>query len=153
MTAHTFASANMVWNAITMVNSILSVSILFNLMPMPALTMPVISSLSVLIITVSSVWSQIMTVNTIPCVLTSTSVMLTLVSHTLVTSILNTPTTMVFTFASVMTAGSQTLMVSSIQSGSTLMNAAMELKRVILTHPVKIQLAYTFAIVSYLRLY
>ena len=152
MTAHTFASANMVWNAITMVNSILSVSILFNLMPMPALTMPVISSLSVLIITVSSVWSQIMTVNTIPCVLTSTSVMLTLVSHTLVTSILNTPTTMVFTFASVMTAGSQTLMVSSIQSGSTLMNAAMELKRVISTHPVKIQLAYTFAIVSYLRL-
>ena len=158
MTGHTFASAIMVGNPITMVDSILSVSILMNLMPMPALTMPVISSLPVLTImhlmfvTVSSVWSQLMTVNTIPSVLTSTSVMLTLVSHMLVTLILHAPTTMVYTFASVMTAGCQTPMVSLIQSGSTLMNATMELKRVISTHPVKIQLAYTFTIVSYLRL-
>ena len=123
MTGHTFASAIMVGNPITMVDSILSVSILMNLMPMPALTMPVISSLPVLTImhlmfvTVSSVWSQLMTVNTIPSVLTSTSVMLTLVSHMLVTLILHAPTTMVYTFASVMTAGCQTPMVSLIQSG------------------------------------
>ena len=158
MTAHTFASVIMLGNPITMVNSILSLSILINVMPMPASTMPVILTLPVLLminfmfLTVTSVRSQLKTVNTIPSVLTSTSVMPTLVSHMLVTLILHAQTTMVLMFASVMTAGSQTLMVSSIPSASTLMNATMELKRVISTQPVKIQLAHRFAIVYYLQL-
>ena len=44
-------------------------------------------------------------------------------------------------------------MVSSIQSVSTLMNATIELKRVISIEPVNVQLAHTFAILSYLQLF
>ena len=143
-------------NPITTANSILFVSM--NVIPMPASTMPVISTLPVLtmmdllFVIVTSVGSQIMTVNMIPSLLTSTSVMLTLISHMLVTSILHAPTRIVPMFASVMTAGSQTPMVFSIQSASTLMNAKMELKRVISTQPEKIHLAHTFAFVFYLQL-
>ena len=46
--AHTFVTTIIIGNPITMVNTILSVLILMNVMPMTASTMPVISSLSVL---------------------------------------------------------------------------------------------------------
>ena len=113
MTAHTFVSAIMVGNPIRMVNSILSVSILMYVMPasiMPVIsTLPVLKMIDLMFVTVISVRSQIVTVNTILSVLTSTILMLTLVSHMLVTSVMHAPTTMVLKFISVMTAGSQSL--------------------------------------------